>query len=422
MRAEVEQAYPKGGSVMGPPESEEAIPVNQLIERATNPTPGMTLTDMIVQNKQQALDRLRSGQERITERRAKQEEENDRAKWLALAEGMLAPTRTGGFGESLGATSGLLRQEQALRGQQEAEFDRQTDDLAAQEIAVESEAIDQLLKESGYSAAASKAKGIHGTIQTMVHPDDVRKSVAQQRLVFSAMQLQDDGQWRMQPLAGDDGTYFEPASKLDPARAAALIKAAETAGDQQERANTFINDAYGIKGTIKNVRRAIELFENAEAEIETSGFTVWKQRVGEFLNVDFGDKTDLAELQNIIAEDYLSKLSALKGNTSDRDVMEMKGISIGLGRDTDANYRQLQKMRDLYESMLVRGVRSAWQQEPRDNNAVADLWQEVAGNRWVPGAKPVGAITEELFKKLKPGDSVFLRDDWGGQVYTKPAE
>lgn len=431
MRAESERAYQVGGDVMGPPEPEElvgppqpesALTVDQIIERTTHPQAGLSLSQMIVQNKQQALDRLRAGQDRISERRERQQQEDARAKWMALAQGMLAPTRTGGFGESLGTTAGLLRQEQALSSQRQAEYDKQLDDLASQEIAVETEAIDQLLKESGQTAATS-AKGIHGSIQTLVHPEDINKPVADQRLVFGAMQRDpEDGVFRLQPLADKGGGLFLAADRLEPARAAALIKAAETAELQTGRADTFINEAYGIQQGIGNIRRAIDIFENAEVEIETSGITAWKQRVGEFLNVDFGDKKELAELQNIIAQDYLDKLSALKGNTSDRDVMIMQGISLGLGRDTDANYITLQKMADHYEKMLVRGVRSAWQQDPQDADAVSDLWPSVAGNSWVPGARPVKSITTELFEKLKPGDAVFLEGDWGGQVYVKPAE
>jgi hypothetical protein len=422
MRAEVERAYQGGGDVVGPAEPEGVLTVDQIIERTTNPKAGQSLSSMILQNKQQAMDRLRAGRDAIQERRTRQQEEDERSKWLALAQGMLAPTRTGGFGESLGTTAGLMQQQSELRAQHEAEFDRQLMDNASAEAAAESETIDQLLTMTGQQSANS-AKSIHGSIQTMVKPEDVGKPVAEQELVFGALQLDpEDGQWRMKALTDANGTYFVAADKLEPARAAALIKAAETAELQTGRTNQFINDAYGITQGIGNIRRAIDLFENAETEIETSGITQWKQRVGEFLNVDFGDKTQLAELQNIIAQDYLDKLQALKGNTSDRDVSIMQGISLGLGRDTDANYITLQKMANHYEAMLSRGVRSAYQQDPPDMDAVADLWPVVSGNRWVPGAKPVKELTQEVFDKLKPGEAVFIDGDWGGVIYTKPAE
>lgn len=398
-----------------------AIDVTDIVERTTSTGAGQSLTSMILQQKQNALDRLAQGRERITASRAEQAKRDESSKWLALAQGMLSSGPTGSFGEGMGRSAGLLRQESELRSQHAAEFDQQLNENAAQEMAAESEMIDQLLKMTGQSNA-NAAKGVHGSIQTMVHPEDIKKGIAQQRLVFGSMQLNDSGEWAMKPLADDGGTLFLAADRLEPARAAAIIKAAETADDQQGRSTDFIADAYGVQRGIQNARRALEIFETAEVDINTSGVTAWKQGAQEFLNVDFGDKTELAELQNIIAQDYLDKLEALKGNTSDRDVQIMQGISLGLGRDTDANYITLQKMVAHYETLLVRGIRSAYQESPRDVNGVADLWPSVAGNVWVPGARPVGKLDAATYEKLEPGASVFLQGDWGGKIYTKPKE
>lgn len=398
-----------------------ALDVSEIVARTTNPEAGQSLSSMILNRKQAAIDKLKEGRVQITERRAAQQKRDEQQKWLSFAQGMLAPTKTGSFGESVGNTAGLLAQQTELRSQHEAEFDAQLDRNAAQELASESETIDHLLKMTG-TTNANAAKGVHGAIQTMVHPDDMKSGIAQQRLVFGSMQLDDNGDWQMEPLAMPGGELFLAADRLEPARAAAIIKAAETADDQQGRSTNFIEDAYGIQRGIGNARRALEIFETAEVDINTSGVTKWKQGVQEFLNVDFGDKTELAELQNIIAQDYLDKLSALKGNTSDRDVQIMQGISLGLGRDTDANYITLQKMVSHYETLLIRGVRSAYQESPRDVNGVADLWPSVAGNTYVRGARPVGKLDKATYDSLKPGESVFLQGDWGGKIYTKPAE
>lgn len=405
--------------VMGPPDP--ALDVSEIVERTTNPQAGQSLTSMIMDRKQSSIDSLREGRAQIAERRAAQQKRDEQQKWLSFAQGMLAPTRTGSFGESVGNTAGLLAQQTELRSQHEAEFDAQLDRNAAQEMASESEMIDHLLKMTG-TANANAAKGVHGSIQTMVHPQDMKKGIAQQRLVFGSMQLDDNGDWTMKPLAAPGGELFLAADRLEPARAAAIIKAAETADDQQGRSTNFIQDAYGVQRGIQNARRALEIFETAEVDINTSGITSWKQGAQEFLNIDFGDKTELAELQNIIAQDYLDKLEALKGNTSDRDVQIMQGISLGLGRDTDANYITLQKMVAHYETLLVRGIRSAYQESPRDTNGVADLWPSVAGNNYVRGARPVGKLDKATYDSLKPGESVFLQGDWGGKIYTKPAE
>ncbi len=75
MRAEVERAYQDGGLAAvvgaGPEEEEERseplLTVDEIVERTTNPRAGQSLTSMmIIQNKDQALERLRSGRAEIT--------------------------------------------------------------------------------------------------------------------------------------------------------------------------------------------------------------------------------------------------------------------------------------------------------------------------------------------------------------------
>lgn len=420
MRAEVEQAYQGGGlaAVTGPPAEEEEplLTVDEIVDRTTNPGAGKSLTQLIMMNQQSAIDRLRQGRTQIAERRDRQRASDESSRWLAFAQGMLAPTQTGGFGESLGATAGLLREEQGRAAEHEAYYDEQLDANVNQEIAIEAKAIDQMLSMAGH---ANRAKGIHGAIQTMVNPEHVGRPVAQQQLVFGAMKIDEDGQWRLQPLTAEDGSYFEAASRLDPARAAALITAAEKAEATEGRGQGMIDEAYEYRAPIRAVRRANALFENAEVEIKTSGINALKNRLANFLGIDFGDTVELTELQMIAAQDYLDKLTRLKGNTSDRDVREMKGISVGLGTNATANYRRLKEMENIYSTAIRKGIREAYQRG--DMDAVGDLWQAADGNLWVRGAKPVN-ITREMYDKLKPGTSFFQEGTWGSEVYTKPLE
>ena len=418
MRAEAERAY-QGGGLAAVVEEEEttapALTVDEIVERTTNPGAGVSLSTMIIQNKQQAMDRLRQGREQITERReqARQREEQDR--WLAFGQAMLTPSRTGGLGENIGMAAGALREERARSAQAEAAYDAQMEDSVAQEIAAESQAIDHLLTQAGHGNAA---KGIHGAIQTMVHPDDMGKSVAEQRLVFGSMQRDEDGSWHMKPVTDSDGLIFEAADRLDPARAAALIRAVETEEAQTGRGQAMIDDAYGYKDPITDVRRANDIFESADQIIETSGVQALKNRLANFLGVDFGDTVELTELHMIAAQDYLDKLTALKGNTSDRDVVEMKGISVGIGQNSTANYRRLRRMEQVYSTSIRRGIREAYQSNEMD--AVADLWEAAEGNAFMPGTPFIK--NEEEYNKLAPGTSFYMEGEWGGARYTKPAE
>jgi len=419
MRAEAERVYQAGGLAAATAEEEEttapALTVDQIIERTTSSGVEPSITSMIIQNKDQAMARLREGRGRITERReaARQREEQDR--WLAFGQAMLTPSRTGGLGENIGMAAGAIREERARSAQAEAQYDAQLEDLASQEIAAEAQAIDQLLTQAGH---ANSAKGIHGAIQTMVAPEDRDKPIAQQRIVFGSMELQEDGSWQLIPKRDPEGNYFYAADRMEPARAAALITATEEAEAQTGRGQAMIDEAYSYRNPITDVRRANDIFESADQIIETSGVQALKNRLANFLGIDFGDTVELTELQMIAAQDYLDKLTTLKGNTSDRDVMEMKGISVGLGQNTTANYRRLRRMEQIYSTAIRRGIREAYQSDEMD--AVADLWEAADGNAFMPGTPFIK--NEEEYRKLAPGTSFYMEGEWGGARYTKPAE
>jgi len=423
MRAEVERAYQAGGLAAATAEEEETaapgLTVDQIIERTTGSGPQPSITSMIIQNKEQAMDRLRSGRENITARRDEARQREDQDRWLAFGQAMLTPSRTGGLGENIGMAAGAIREESARSAAAEAAYSEDLDNLAAQEIAAESNAIDQLLTQAGH---ANGAKGIHGAIQTMVHQDDRGKPVAEQRIVFGSMQLDPvDGQWKMQMVLDEDGRAFEAADRMDPARAAALITATERAAAMEGRGQEMIDEAYGYRNPLNNIRRANDILENAETIIETSGFQGLKNRVANWLGVDFGDTVDLTELQMRMSEHYLSRLEALKGNTSDRDIQEMKSISIGIGQNTTANYRQLRLMENIYSNAIRRGIREAYQSD--DHDAVADLWKSVGLYEFDPTAPFIETKTE--YDKLKPGARYYVKGvkaDWGGPYRTKPVE
>ena len=405
---------------------EGAIEVDQLVERTTNPAAGQSLTSMILQNKQDALDRLRHGRTQIAERRDAQRKRDESQKWLSFAQGMLAPTRTGSFGESLGTTAGLLAQQTELRSGHEAQFDEQLDENMYKEIAMESEAIDKMLELAGHGAAG---KSVHGSIQTMVHPADMGNEVEDQRIVFGAMQVDPEHPelgLKLTPLEGPGGTMFEAASKLDPARAAALIRAAELAQASTGRSQDFITEAYGRKAPLQNIREVNRILENADVEIKTSGVQALKNRLANWIGVDFGDTTELSVIQMKIAEDYLAKLSALKGPASDKDLAEMKGVSVGMGMNTTANYRVLKDLEKIYATAMSTGVREAWYSAEKATSPierrqfmsnVSDLWEGIGGFPFAPDA--VFISTKKERDELAPGTKYYKIGEWGEPYRTK---
>lgn len=422
------------GALAAVTEEEELTPPQVLdpadiVARTTNPAAGQTLSDMILQNKQGAIDRLRATRENLGARRddARKREEQDR--WLALAQAMLSPTRTGAFGENVGMAAGALREESARGAQAEAAYDEQLMNMVAAETAMESQAIDQMLELQGQGAAG---KAIHGAIQTMVHPADMNKAVEDQRIVFGAMQVDPEAPelgLKLTPLMGADGTMFEAASKLDPARANALIRAAERAQASTGRSEDFINEAYGRRAPLINIRRVNELLENAEVEIKTSGIQHLKNRAANWLGIDLGDTVELTEIQMRIAQDYLDKLAELKGPASDKDLAEMKGVSVGMGQNTTANYRKLKEMEGIYVNAIRTGIREAYYASVNATSdidkrsymhSVQDLWKSVEGFDFATDA--VFVTTKAEYDALDPGTKFYRTDHWGSRYGQKPFE
>lgn len=422
MRAEAERTYQEGGDV-GFDVSEE------IVERTTHPGVGQSLTSIILQGKQDALDRLKAGQDRIAERRVKQEQRAEQDKWFALAQGMLAPTRTGGFGESLGTTAGLMQQQSAMAAQQEAALEEQALESQAQQDEIEAQMIDQLLEQESIeqrrqaaAGAGASDSGLHGRVQTMLHPDDHDKEIADQRLVFGVTMDRPGQDPILEPLKGPEGEYQIAADRLEPARAAAIIELSERAKEKEQRSQGMIVEAYGYKVPLIDIRRSNELLEGAE-KLKTSGIQELKTRLANFLGVDFGDTVDLTELQRTVAQSYLQRLADLKGPASDRDVREMKSISVTIGSNATTNYRHLKKMEKIYSNGVKRGLREAW--ATGDKRGIADLWEDAEGNVYHPGLEFI--VTKEQYDKLPPGTHFYKVSDetltgWGSARRYKPEE
>lgn len=397
----------------------------EIVERTTHPGAGQTLTGIILQGRQDALDRLKAGQARIEERRARQQKQAQQDKWFALAQGMLAPTQTGGFGESVGTTAGLMQQQSQMAANQEMALEEQEMESQARQDEIEAQMIDQLLEQETIAARSASAsdKDIHGRIQTMVKPEDQGKPMEEQELVFGVALKGLDGQWRMEPLKNDAGNYQIAADRLEPARAAALVEAGERAKIAEQRSQGMIQEGYAYKSPLIDIRRANEIFENADTIIKTSGVQALKNRLANFVGADFGDTVELTELQMVAAQDYLGKLSDLKGPASDKDLAEMKGISVTIGNNATANYRQLKKMEKIYSQGVKRGLREAW--KTGDRSALGDLWEDASGNVYHPGLPFI--TTKDQYDKLPPGSyfykvSADTTTGWGDARRFKPEE
>lgn len=254
----------------------------------------------------------------------------------------------------------------------------------------------------------------------MVKPEDQDKPIAQQELVFGVALRGANGEWRLDPLRDSAGKYQIAADRLEPARAAALVEAAERAKAAEGRSQGMIQEAYTYKHPLRDIRRANELFEGAD-KLTTSGIQELKTRFANYWGIAFDDTVGLTELQMIAARDYLSKLESMKGPSSDKDLAEMKGISVTIGKNATANYRQLKKMEAIYSRGVQRGIREGY--GTGDMDSVADLWEDALGNVYYKGTKFIK--TKAQYDKLLPGTHFYEIDGiqhWGAARRFKPEE
>lgn len=84
-------------------------------EESLAPTSRSVISGVLRRGRMGGADAIKTLQEAQARIRARKPDKA--ARWLAFAQGMLAPTRTGGFGESLGRTAGLLGE--TRRGERE---------------------------------------------------------------------------------------------------------------------------------------------------------------------------------------------------------------------------------------------------------------------------------------------------------------
>ena len=185
MRSEVEQAFQEGGEAYGPP----ALTVDQIVKRSTDPGPGQSLQQMIIRNRDDALKRLRAGQDAIKARRAQQQERDQQAKWLAFGQAMLSPTQTGAFGENVGMAAGAMRGEVELARQHEGERIAEEQAFGEQEAQIRRDYLDdelrraQIEKQGRLGEYASRRPV--GTAQLLEHPENPNR-FARAPLIFQA--------------------------------------------------------------------------------------------------------------------------------------------------------------------------------------------------------------------------------------------
>jgi hypothetical protein len=399
MRAEVERAFQDGGMV------------NEIIERSTNPEPGENLTQMIIKNRDDAMARLRAGREAIAQRRSQQQERDESSKWLAFAQGMLAPTQTGGFGETLGATAGLMRQEQEVARGHESERLQEEMLLAEQEQGIQDDYIDQLqaqarIEKTSNLGEFSRPRPI-GVAQLVPHPEDPSKLARVQQVWrpdLEVPQTDDDGQpildengepvitlggtqYQYVDEVGPDGSIPFAVSPLDIERAQQLELVRGLGADQADRINNDIMSGRDAWPVIQKYEMTMELMREVERSgMGTGGWVALLQGVAEWWGVDTAGVTRLGELRNRLGQAVLEGLQHFPGQISEGERKYMEALETGLSKPLGVNMALIEEGLRIQRQRYRRGVTAA-----REIGSNLDLRAMGIDPNAPPGTAPAGS-------------------------------
>lgn len=352
--------------VYGPP---APLDVAEIVGRTTGSGAEPTMKQLILQNKETQMERLRAGRTAIAERRAKTEKEDARGKWLALAQGMLAPTRTGGFGESLGASAGLLRQEQELRRGHEGERIQEETNLMNQETDIQNQFIQDELRRAQLEKEAqlgeySRRRPI-GTDKLYPHPENPEFHARGQQIWDPDMKMEDGstGGSRVQWLdVDDDGVPLRAISNLDAETRARIQFEIGLSEEQAARFSADIETGRDAFKQVTNLTRTLELMRRVQLEGQgTGGWVALLQGMSEWFGVDTAGVTDLGVLRNKLGQAVLHGLKNFPGQISEGERKYMEALENGLSKPAGVNIALLQEGLVLQRERHRIGVRAARQ-------------------------------------------------------------
>ncbi len=383
MRAEVERAYQRGG--FGVADEEETITtVDQLIP---DPMPTPTSTrELIDIHRDQSLQKLKIGQEKLSTRRAEQQKQDEQARWFALAQGMLAPTKTGGFGESLGATAGLLRQEQELSRRGMSDILDEEMLLAGQESDVGADYISQLqaqerIEKTGAERLGRFAKRTPvGVAGLFAHPDNPDRDARAQPMWdpdLEEPQFNEDGTPMLDEngeqviklggmeldfldTPGPDGSIPYATSQFDVHRQAELSKVKEFSRDYIARASNDIEGAREAWIRIPKLERTMALLDEVgEGGPGTSGWVALVQGLQEWFGVDTRDVTNIGVLRHRLGQNVLEALKHFPGQISEGERKYAEKLETSISKSTSINIELIREALKLQKERWMRGKVSA---------------------------------------------------------------
>jgi len=297
---------------------------------------------------------------------------------------MLAPTKTGGFGESLGTTAGLLRQEQEMSRQGMSDLLAEETLLANQESDVGADYISQLqaqerIEKTGRAGRYESGRTPVGVAGLYAHPEDPNRDARavpvwdadKEELQFNedGTPLLDENGEQVIKLGGHDLDFLEvgpdgsvpfATSPYDVYRQTQLSQATNFSEDYIARASNDIEGAREAWQMIPNLEKTMALLEEVgEGGPGTSGWVALVQGLQEWFGVDTRDVTQVGVLRHRLGQNVLNGLKHFPGQISEGERKYMESLETSISKSTSINIELIREALRMQRKRWERGKVSA---------------------------------------------------------------
>lgn len=355
--------------VTGPPDEEEegfdvaqATGVDQILE-SVGPSPGPDLYKMAAMNRDTAIQQLRAGQAEFSERRDRQNKRAEQDRWLAMAQAMLSPTKTGGFGENVGMAAGALRAQSAQQMEVEALHAAEEQRFAEREMEVAGDYFDALTNLEGFKNN-SRARVV-GSI-TVVDPSqaaavksgEMREEDADR--VWANAIMEPSGRVITSIASDPDGNPYRVVDpKKDPQQAAAQTSAEASAKEAVNVQFTYAKEGLTVLPMVRRYQRAYQRL--SELKEDTSGLNEKIRSFAVFAGISelIDDNTTLAQLHSMFGRAVLQDLRLLTGSKTDFEYQQIEKMNASLTKSVPENLAIIDEQLQVLNRKIDKGEHAA---------------------------------------------------------------
>ncbi len=359
-------------------EEDTMSPVAAAVAEEVVPDPLSELRGMAKMNRDTAITQLRAAQGEFQQRRERQNQRAQQDKWLAFAQSMLAPTRTGAFGESLGMAAGSLREQSAQQAEIEAMHAAEEQRFADREMAIAGDYFDALTNLEGFKSN-SRARVVGTT--TAIDPADIpaidagEMTEAEANRVIVSMIMNPDG---TTVARVERDAQNRPFRIVDPRRVpsqAAAQRVAETTATSAT--NSAVDQAkVGIQAipALGRLQRAYGMMEGLTED--TSGLNEIIRNIAQFAGISeaIDDNTTLATLQSMMGRQVLADLRLLTGTKTDFEYQKVEGMNANLGQNVEENLAILREQLSVLGEIIDKGEFAAQNLSEGPGTEERDFW------------------------------------------------